>query len=61
MKRFLHRIRAHHAAMRVLAARTVVEIVEAMGADAVTRVQAYGYEADAVMALRKIEMEASHG
>lgn len=61
MRRLLRWFRAHHAAMRVLAARTVVELVEAMGADAVTRVQAYGYEADAVLALRKIEMEASNG
>ena len=58
MTRFLHRIRAHHAAMRVLAARTVVELVEFYGADAMQRVRAYGYEADAVLALRRIETEA---
>jgi len=57
MKRLLHRIRAHHAAMRVLAARSIVATLEAIGADAMQRVRAYGYEADAVMALRKIETE----
>ena len=61
MKRLLHRIRAHHAAMRVLAARSIVATVEFYGADAIQRVRAYGYEADAVMALRRIETEASHG
>lgn len=61
MTRFLRWLRAHHAAMRVLAARTVVELVEFYGADAMQRVRAYGYEADAVMALRKIETEASNG
>lgn len=61
MKRLLHRIRAHHAAMRVLAARSIVATVEFYGADAMARVRAYAYEADAVLALRKIEMEASHG
>ena len=58
MKRLLHRIRAHHAAMRVLAARTVVELVEFYGADAIQKVRAYGYEADAVLALRRIETES---
>lgn len=57
MKRFLRWLRAHHAAMRVLAARTVVELVEFYGADAIQKVRAYGYEADAVIALRKIETE----
>jgi len=61
MKRLLHRIRAHHAAMRVLAARSIVATLEAIGADAMQRVRAYGYEADAVMALRKIESEAGYG
>lgn len=61
MKRLLHRIRAHHAAMRVLAARSIVATVEFYGADAMQRVRAYGYEADAVMALRKIESESGHG
>lgn len=61
MRRLLHRIRAHHAAMKVLAARSIVATVEAIGADAMTRVRAYGYEADAVMALREIEREAGHG
>lgn len=61
MKRFLHRIRAHHAAMRVLAARTIVASVEFYGADAIQKVRAYGYEADAVLALRRIETEASNG
>jgi len=58
MKRLLHRIRAHHAAMRVLAARSIVATLEAIGADAMQRGRAYGYEADAVMSLRKIESEA---
>lgn len=57
MNRLLHRIRAHHAAMRVLAARTIVASVEFYGADAMQRVRAYGYEADAVLALRRIETE----
>ena len=61
MTRFLRWFRAHHAAMRVLAARTIVASVEFYGADAMQRVRAYGYEADAVLALRKIESEASHG
>lgn len=61
MRRLLHRIRAHHAAMRVLAARSIVATVEFYGADAMQRVRAYGYEADAVLALRKIESEAGHG
>ena len=58
MTRFLRWLRAHHAAMRVLAARTVVELVEFYGADAMQRVRAYGYEAGAVLALRRIETEA---
>ncbi len=58
MRRLLHRIRAHHAAMKVLAARTIVASVEFYGADATQRVRAYGYEADAVIALRRIETEA---
>ena len=58
MKRLLHRIRAHHAAMRVLAARSIVATVEFYGADAMQRVRAYGYEADAVLALRRIETES---
>ena len=61
MDRFLHWLRAHHAAMRVLAARTIVASVEFYGADAMQRVRAYGYEADAVLALRRIETEAGNG
>lgn len=61
MRRLLQRIRAHHAAMRVLAARSIVATVEFYGADAIARVRAYGYEADAVMALRRIEQESRHG